>query len=264
MKRILLLLTVLLFAAWIMCGVKTVAAVGNPSAQAFAATQAKSKTPVLVELFTSEGCATCPPAERNLAILEKEQPNPDAEIITLALHVDYWNRLGWTDAYSSPIFSQRQQIYGSKFKINQIYTPQMIVDGSRHFVGSNMSEAQKIIGEAAKTPKANVELTLSDDKLKVKITDAPKHEMASVYLAIAEDNILTDVRKGENGGRVLQHTSVVRELKPLGRLPAEENQFEIETVMQANPNWKRENLKAIVFIQENQSRRIFGVVRKTL
>jgi hypothetical protein len=222
----------------------------------------KNKTPVLVELFTSEGCATCPPAERNLALLEKEQPNPDAEIITLALHVDYWNGFGWTDEFSSPIFSQRQEIYGNKFKIVSVYTPQMVVDGSRHFVGSNLGEAQKIISEAAKTPKAAVELSLASDILKVKISDVPKHEMASVYLAIAEDNLQTDVKKGENGGRTLQHASVVRTLKPLGRILSENNSFEIETALNIQPNWKKQDLKLVVFLQENQSRKVLGVTKK--
>lgn len=221
---------------------------------------ARAKTPVLVELFTSEGCATCPPAERVLAVLQNEQSNPDAEIITLALHVDYWNRGGWTDEFSSPIYSQRQQIYGDKFKIDAIYTPQMIVDGSRQFIGSNLDEANKVISEAAKTPKANVELSFADDKLKVKISGVPKHENAAVFVAIAEDNLSTNVSKGENGGRTLQHTSVVRSLKPIGRLLAQENNFEMEFAPEDRAqNWKQENLKYVVFLQENQSRRILGV-----
>lgn len=223
---------------------------------------AKEKTPVLVELFTSEGCASCPPADKTLALLEKEQPSADAEIITLSLHVDYWNNLGWKDEFSSALFSQRQAIYGQKFRINAIYTPQMIVDGTRQFVGNNLNEAQKAISESARTPKANIELSgAADGKLKVKISEIPAHENASIYLAIAEDNLSSNVRRGENGGRTLEHASVVRELKPLGRILPPDKNFSVEITPEIQTNWKRENLKAVVFVQENQSRKILGVNR---
>lgn len=264
MKIILSLVAIASFFAFLTCSVQK-AAIDNlpqaPENEQREILQSKNKTPVLVELFTSEGCSTCPPADRTLAILEKEQPNPEAEIITLALHVDYWNRLGWTDEFSSPIYSQRQEIYGDKFKIGSVYTPQMVVDGSRHLVGSNLGEAQKVIAELARMQKASVELSLAGEKLKVKISDIPKHENATVFLAVAEDNLSTDVKKGENGGRILQHTSVVRVLKPMGRILAQDNGFEIEAVLETQPNWKRENVKVIVFIQENQSRKILGVNR---
>ncbi|MGI8494546.1 MAG: DUF1223 domain-containing protein [Pyrinomonadaceae bacterium] len=260
-----LLLPVLIFFS-VSCFYAQQKTVGSESSSFASKSQLKSDTvrakiPVLVELFTSEGCPTCPPAERVLAVLQKEQTNPDAEIITLALHVDYWNRGGWTDEFSSPLYSQRQEIYGDKFKIAAIYTPQMVVDGSRQFIGSNLNQANKVISEAAKTPKANVELSESGNNLKISISDVPKHTDATVFLAIAEDNLSTRVGGGENGGRTLEHTSVVRELKPLGRIFAADNKFELKTVLQLQPDWKRENLKAVVFIQENQSRKIMGIGR---
>ncbi len=91
--------------------------------------ETRAKTSVLVELFTSEGCSSCPPADRVLSQLEKQQPNGEAEIITLALHVDYWNYLGWKDEFSSKQFSERQSGYAERFKLDSIYTPQMVVDG---------------------------------------------------------------------------------------------------------------------------------------
>lgn len=227
------------------------------SEESKAVSATSQKSPVLVELFTSEGCSSCPPADKNLAVLEK-QSSANAEIITLGLHVDYWNNIGWKDRYSSPLFSQRQEIYGQKFKIDSIYTPQMIVDGTREFVGSNLDEANIAVSEAAKMPKAKIELAMAEDKLKINISAIPAHENASVFLAVAEDNLSTKIGGGENGGSTLQHTSVVRQLIPVGRILSTDKNFQTETALQIQPEWKRENLKFVIFVQENQSRRILG------
>src|SRR5215218_8363456 len=108
-----------------------------------------ARQPVLVELFTSEGCSSCPPADKNLTFLENQQPVRQAEIITLAFHVDYWDRLGWKDRFSSPLFSRRQEIYSEALKLDSSYTPQMIVDGETEFVGSDSGKAAKEIAKAA-------------------------------------------------------------------------------------------------------------------
>ena len=223
------------------------------------------KQPVLVELYTSEGCSSCPPADQALAFLEKEQPYAQAEIITLALHVDYWNNLGWRDEYSSPLFSQRQAVYAQRLKLDSTYTPQMIVDGRFQFVGSNLGEAGKSIMEAAKSPKAKIETAFSNENtLKIKITDIPKHGDSTVFLAFAEDNLASNVKRGENAGKNLQHVSVVRELKPLAKIEAKSNVYEQETAMSLQPEWKRENMKYIVFIQENESRKVLGIGKAEL
>lgn len=218
------------------------------------------KTPVLVELYTSEGCSSCPPADRILSQLEKEQTVANAEIITLALHVDYWDRLGWKDEFSSPLFSQRQTVYGQQLKLDGVYTPQMIVDGQKQFVGSSLSEANKFIAESAKNEKAKIELNNAENNaLKIKIFNVPKHENATVFLAVAEDNLGTNVKGGENSGRKLEHDSVVRQLSSVGMIRAEQNDFESVAMPQFQPDWKRENLKLVVFVQENASRKILGV-----
>ncbi len=221
--------------------------------------ETKAKPTVLVELFTSEGCSSCPPADRVLSQLEKQQPNGNAEIITLALHVDYWNYLGWKDEFSSKQFSERQSGYAERFKLDSIYTPQMVVDGQTQFVGSNLGTAQKAISDSAKNQKANIEISNANDKLKIKITDAPAHDDSYVWLAIAEDDLRTNVRRGENGGKTLDHVSVVREMKLLGNLAAADKIFESETALQFNSNWKKENLKFVVFVQGVNSKKIFGV-----
>ena len=126
----------------------TVAAQPIPSAQ---------RTPIIVELFTSEGCSSCPPADAVLAELESKQPVANANIIALGEHVDYWNYLGWSDPYSAAIFGERQQAYAQSLNSNT-YTPQMVVDGKAEFVGSNTSKALAAIAKAASEPKAKLEI----------------------------------------------------------------------------------------------------------
>ena len=219
------------------------------------------KSPVLVELYTSEGCSSCPPADNALAFLEKEQPFMQAEIITLSLHVDYWNYLGWKDEFSSPLYSQRQNVYAEKLRLDSTYTPQMIVDGQIQFVGSDAGKASKAILEAAKSPKANIETVVRGDTLKIKISDVPKHEDASIFLAIAENNLASSVKRGENSGKNLAHTSVVRDLRPIGRLEAKSGSFEQQTTVERNPQWNTDNLSYVVFVQENESRKIIGTAK---
>lgn len=225
---------------------------------------AKTKQTVLVELYTAVACPACPPADRNLGFLEKEQPFAQAEVITLALHVDYWDASGRRDEFSSPMFTRRQDIYRQAFNIGSIFTPQMIVDGQSAFIGSDLAKVQKAIIENAKREKAKIQLstvadTKGDVKLKAKISELPTHENATVFLAIAEDNLdLNNLRRaGYNNS--LAYIPVVRELKSLGFLTADQKNLETEILFQIQPNWKSENLKFVVFVQENRNRRIIGV-----
>lgn len=259
MRRILAFPVFLIFSLFFAADFYSGEVISRASERARASVQTKSKNAVLVELFTSQGCLSCPPADRVLTRLEKEQPNGDAEIITLSLHVDYWDSLGWKDEFSSAMFSRRQDIYGHKFRISSIYTPQMVVDGQTQFVGSKIEEAVKAVTENAKNKKAAIELSLTENNLKVKISEVPPHENATVFLAVAEDNLASKVSRGENSGKKLEHTSVVRELKSIGMLLPAQNDFSADAAVQLQPVWKRENLKFVVFVQENQSRKILGV-----
>lgn len=222
------------------------------------------RRPILVELFTSEGCSSCPPADRNLAFLEKQQPVSKAEIITLAFHVDYWDRLGWKDRFSSPLFTQRQVIYSSAFELDSAYTPQMVVDGQAQFVGSDSGRASKEILGATNIQKAKIELAVNDRHVMVKISEAPAHADATVYIAIAEDGISTRVERGENSGKTLQHVSVVRELKTLGTLVMGKAEFEGAMDIELPSDSKTENLKLVVFVQENNGRKVLGAARAFL
>jgi len=225
---------------------------------------AEKKAFVLLELYTSEGCPTCPPADANLARLEREQPVAGVEIITLALHVDYWNSSRWRDEYSSPIFSRRQQIYTQALKTYSNYTPQMIVDGRAEFAGNNLAKAQKAIADAAKTPKATIEIEAAADKFIIKISDLPTRQTATVFVAVTEDNLASSRKFGAAADRKAEHVSVVRELNSLGTLAAAQSNAQLELVLRIQPAWTRENLKLVVFAQENASRKILGVSRISL
>lgn len=224
-------------------------------------TAEKKKTFVMLELFTSEGCPTCPPADANLASIEREQSFAGTEVVTLALHVDYWNSVSWKDVYSSPLFSRRQKLYEQALKIDQSYTPQMVVDGRFEFTGVNMTKARKSITDAAKIQKASIEMTAANEKLKIKINDAPAHQDASIFLAITEDKLTSNRKINKTSDKNPAHVSVVRNLTPIGMLTAAQTSLELETALQIQPDWKRENLKIVVFIQENTSRKILGVSR---
>ena len=144
---------------------------------AAASTRAASpaaRTPVLVELFTSEGCSSCPPADALLRELVQETSKDWRRVFCLGFHVDYWNRLGWTDPYSSAKFSQRQQAYARAMKADRVYTPQMIVGGTRQMVGSSSIAVRTAIGDAAREERANAPLLLTTENgSAVVVTNAP-------------------------------------------------------------------------------------------
>jgi len=226
------------------------------------------RAPVVVELFTSEGCSSCPSADAVLAKLEREQPVAGAEIIPLALHVDYWNYLGWSDPFSSKDFSVRQSEYANAYGKDGVYTPQMIVDGVKEFPGGNSRLALDTIAKAALAPKGNVQITRAGSqpaegvRLGVHIENLPKPldgDESFVLLVVTESNLSTNVARGENAGRKLSHVGVVRRLTTLGGLAgARDGKFDAETVVPVEKGWRRENLRAVVFAQERGSRRVLA------
>jgi hypothetical protein len=225
------------------------------------------RSPIVVELFTSEGCSSCPPADAVLTQLEKSQPVAGAEVIALSEHVDYWNYIGWSDPFSSEAFSARQQAYAPVFGNDGVYTPQMVVDGQAEFIGSNSSKAQAAIARAAKQPKAEVNISHIPSAvaqviaLKVKAEKLPPMsagDIVEVLLAITESNLSSQVVRGENSGRRLGHTAVVRELRALGQISGADKPFAAETKAMLNKEWKRDELRAIVFLQEHTHKRILG------
>jgi len=227
-------------------------------------------TPVVVELFTSEGCSSCPPADEVLARLERTQPVPGAEVIALSEHVDYWNYIGWADPFSSSAFSARQGEYARAFGLDGVYTPQMVVDGQAEFVGSKIGKARSAIAQAAQAPKAKVMITRAQHPaakadavpLSVRVTDLPPSHADStveILLAITESNLHSNVSRGENSGRQLNHTAVVRQLSVISSAQAREfKTLAAEPIVSIGNGWRRENLRAVVFVQERASRRLLG------
>ncbi|MDA8016579.1 MAG: DUF1223 domain-containing protein [Thermoanaerobaculia bacterium] len=225
-----------------------------------------SSVPVIVELFTSQGCSSCPPADRLLAELARDQPVPGALIVPMSEHVDYWNRLGWPDPFSKAQFSDRQRIYARAAGSRRIYTPQMVVDGRYGFVGSQRKEALANIAKASMATHAVVDLDPCDDMTDasvlcsaVEIRDVPEITEGDTTLAVyavTELDLEVDVPRGENAGRELSHVAVVREMAELGVV--ENGTFRDRVSTRIEEGWKRENLRLVVFVQERASRRILG------
>jgi hypothetical protein len=191
--------------------------------------------PVLVELFTSEGCSSCPPADDLLARLEHTQP-----VIVMSEHVDYWNRIGWTDPYSSHAFSERQEAYARRFPINGPYTPQMVVDGRTEFVGSDGYEAVSAIRAAGKESKATIRIGVGDKSATVEVDPIPHR--ADVFVAYAADSGEQNVLRGENRGRRLHHVAIVKSLERIGGVDAKAG-FKAEVPVMAGA-------RLIVFVQD--------------
>lgn len=224
------------------------------------------RTPVVVELFTSEGCSDCPPADELLDKLARHQPYKGEEIIPLEEHVDYWNRLGWKDPFSSPVYTKRQERYGMAFGRDSIYTPEMVVDGQLDFVGSDAERARREIVRAGRGPRALVSAALRDTgSLFVRVTVPPGAHDVDVLLAITEDGLTTDVLRGENAGRRLAHSAVVRSLVSIGTIRPKGNApFETPVKLNLAPEWDRSALHAVVFVQERDSLRILGAAELRL
>lgn len=219
-----------------------------------AAACAAQPAPVLVELFTSEGCSDCPPADRLLEQLDQAQPVPGAAIIVLSEHVDYWDRLGWKDPFSAHFFSERQEEYARRFRLDTVYTPQMVVDGETEFVGSNGRQALAAIGAAAKAKKAAVRISrLSGNTVRVEV-DALPDRTSDVYLAVVENTGASQVLRGENRGRNLHHVAIVRRIVPLGKCKAQTPFFRELTANEAGNG----AFRLVAFVQDGGNGAVRG------
>ncbi|MBO2010022.1 DUF1223 domain-containing protein [Hymenobacter negativus] len=222
-----------------------------------------ARVPVVVELFTSEGCSSCPAADAALRELEAAQSVPGVEVIALGEHVDYWNRLGWKDGFSSAAYTERQRQYAQGFGTGS-YTPQAVVNGRYEFVGSRTGELAQTVAKAAKSPQASITLAPSGSTVQVRVASVPAGTAATeVLLAITESGLSSQVGRGENSGRLLRHASVVRQLMPLGKVGAD-GTFTANPELKIGADWKRPNLRAVALVQEVASHHIVGVAAVAL
>jgi hypothetical protein len=222
---------------------------------------AQAQTPVVVELFTSEGCSSCPPADLLLTKLENTQPVAGAHIIALSEHVDYWDRLGWRDPFSSLQFSLRQQEYAEALHESDPYTPEMVVDGVVGFIGSDTSRAMQAIANAARAPKTAMSVASASGKISINITGVPSP--ADILLAITESGLLSNVSAGENQGRRLTHSAVVRSLRVVGKTRSNEP-FATDVAAHTGKSWKPEALRTVVILQDRSKHRILGAADAAL
>lgn len=176
----------------------------------------------VVELFTSQGCSSCPPADRLAERLVAEND----DILTLVLPVDYWDYLGWKDTLASPVHSQRQRAYALRRGDRSVYTPQMVINGEEHVVGSREAHVRAAI-ERAVPLTVDVNLNISDMAVEARVSGAlPKGaRMATVYFLRVQEEALVDIGRGENAGRKIKYVNVVRDLMPIGMWSGGEETF---------------------------------------
>lgn len=226
------------------------------------------REPVVVELFTSEGCSSCPPADSLLAQLDSLQPLGSAHVIALEEHVDYWDQQGWKDPFSSARWTERQREYAYTLHNGNPFTPQMVVDGTVGFVGSHGTMARDAIEKAAAMQKTKIELSevsLAPNKsatFKVsiaKLASPTAKDGGEVFFGITESGLHSAVKAGENSGEELHHSPVVRELKVLGVIGKNgQDSFSSEPTVKLEAGWNIANLRAVAFVQERKSRHILG------
>jgi hypothetical protein len=249
MKWFVMVAVVLVAAVWLFAGS------ADPSSS--------NAAPVLVELFTSEGCSSCPPADRLLQDLDRSQPVRGAQLIVLSEHVDYWNSLGWSDPYSSRFFSDRQSAYSSHFGLNSVYTPEMVVDGNSEFVGSDSHQAKQACEKAGSTQKVPVRISgISLDgsnavRAHVETGALDTSSKADVFVVIALNHAESEVERGENSGRRLSHVAVVRSLSKIGSVEKGKN-FGQDINLKLPSGADAGNLRLIAFVQEPGPGKVLG------
>jgi len=236
----------------------------------FAATgwAAEGKTgsvPVLVELFTSEGCSSCPPADAWLMQMDTAQPVTGADLIVLSEHVDYWNHDGWKDPYSSSLITERQGDYAHAFRLDSPYTPQVVVNGT---VNLNLSDSQHIrqtFQQAATASTLAVTITsVAIDpgnpgilRAHVEVDGSSTERRADVYEAIALDHAESQVLHGENGGKHLTHVAVVQQFAKIGKIE-KGKAFSRVIELKLKPGTDPKNTRLIIFVQEAGPGKVLG------
>jgi hypothetical protein len=230
---------------------------------------ANTSTPVLIELFTSEGCSSCPPADAWLQQLDSSQPIPGVQAIVLSEHVDYWNHDGWKDPFSSSLLTERQSEYVRVMGLGSPYTPQLIVDGRTELQLTSADQVEQAIVKAAKP--AQVPITVgtvsvegsSPAVLRAHVTadgSAAKHS-ADVFAVIALNHAESQVLHGENGGRRLSHVAVAQDIVRIGKLEKGKT-FAGDYQARLKPGMDPGNLRLVIFVQESGPGEVLGAAQQ--
>jgi hypothetical protein len=229
-----------------------------------AAAIAQTPSPVVLELFTSEGCSSCVSADTLFTQIESGRVTwrSPVDVITLGEHVDYWDSAEWRDRFSSPLFSSRQQDYGRAFHAQDVFTPQVVVNGQAECIGSDLPCIQRSVLEASRAPQAAVGIRAGAgvDVASVSVQHLPQGaNTADVLLGITESGIGSNILGGENRGRRAVHTAVVRSLTQLSRLDSKKSGvYTADVRLNLSPQWDRRNLRLVVLVQDRTTRRILG------
>ncbi len=231
-----------------------------------AADNGASHRPVLVELFTSEGCSSCPPADDLLARIDAQKRVAGTPVVVLSEHVTYWDRPEWHDPYALDSVTSRQQDYGTRFHLDSVYTPQALVDGEAQMTGSDAAALLRAIAQAAASPGIDLSIQdaqLSGNEVHFKVglpSGAPAPANTAITAALADDSAQAAVSGGENAGHTLRYVAVVRVMKEMGKSALAGQPLELK----ASGAAKSGPLRLVVFATDRKSGHVIGVAEQTL
>ena len=218
---------------------------------------------VVVELFTSQGCSSCPPADRALSAIGRD--HFDGVVVPLAFHVDYWNSLGWSDPFSSPRWSERQRAYAAALK-SQVYTPQVVIDGSTQLVGSYEARVRQEIARRLAEPAAasiaigavRMETGRIHVEISASLAAGTKQEGSDVNVVLFENGVRTDIRRGENSGLQVTNDHVVRSMIRAFSLESGKTAARGSVTIPLDPAWRNQSLGIAAFVQNRSTLAIEG------
>ena len=259
------------FSCAVLCFALLVPATGRTQSENKpAVAPAGDSHPVLVELFTSEGCSSCPPADTILQKLDEFQPIAGAQLIVLSEHITYFDHDGWKDPNSSPALTDRQASYENAVGEKQSFTPQFIVDGNQELKIERLSEMEGVLKKAAAEPKIPVrigEVTVDPGNPNVvhahveTDVNSEKHN-SDVYVAVALNHVESQVLRGENGGKHLEHVAVVQNLSKVGKL-SKGKSFAEDVQLKVPAGIDLKNIRLVAFIQESGPGKVLGAAMRT-
>jgi hypothetical protein len=224
------------------------------------------RRPVLVELFTSEGCSDCPPADKLLGVLDERQPIAGAQAIVLSEHVTYWNHDGWSDPFSLEDMTERQQEYVNRFGLSSSFTPQMVVDGLTQFVGSDAHALEVALGKASSQPKVDVTIanaTWENGAARFAV-HASADRNTKLVAVLAANETHERVSAGENAGRMLEHVAVVRVMKSFGAESADGRTLRLAGGPLTHKEEAQGPVRLVVFLVDRKTGHVVGAAEQTL